>query len=254
MSLLSAWFLAGLTLDAWAHSNLTNLETFFTPWHAVFYSGFTATAVWVVVMVWRNVSQAGSGIGAVPVGYGWTLAALAVFGISGVADGVWHTVWGIETTINILFSPSHLGLGASMVIIVTSPLRAMWSDPEVPAAPSFRQFWPAALSTGMGVAQVLLFLGYGDALKYRAEWIVDGFSTDEQSAATLAARLVISNIVLLAPVLFLARRWWLPFPTVTTVWLPAISLAGAETEGRNANILLTFVVAALAVDLLVRWL
>jgi hypothetical protein len=31
MSLLSAWFLAGLTLDAWAHSNLTNLETFFTP-------------------------------------------------------------------------------------------------------------------------------------------------------------------------------------------------------------------------------
>jgi hypothetical protein len=94
-----------------------------------------------------------------------------------------------------------------MVIIVTSPLRAMWSDPEVPAAPSFRQFWPAALSTGMGVAQVLLFLGYGDALKYRAEWIVDGFSTDEQSAATLAARLVISNIVLLAPVLFLARRW-----------------------------------------------
>ncbi|MFL6088303.1 MAG: hypothetical protein ACJ74F_35090, partial [Mycobacterium sp.] len=54
--------------------------------------------------------------------------------------GVWHTAWGIETTINILFSPSHLGLGASMVIIVTSPLRAMWSDPEVPAAaPSFRQ-------------------------------------------------------------------------------------------------------------------
>jgi hypothetical protein len=92
MSLLSAWFLAGLTLDAWAHSNLTNLETFFTPWHAVIYSGFTATAVWVVVMVWRNVSQAGSGIGVVPVGYGWTVVALAVFGISDVADGVWHTV------------------------------------------------------------------------------------------------------------------------------------------------------------------
>jgi hypothetical protein len=31
MSLLPAWFLAGLTLDAWAHSNLPNLETFFTP-------------------------------------------------------------------------------------------------------------------------------------------------------------------------------------------------------------------------------
>jgi hypothetical protein len=254
MSLLSAWLLAGLTLDAWAHSNLTDLETFFTPWHAVFYSGFAAVAAWVLTMILRNVRRARSGVGAVPVGYGWTVAALVVFGISGIADGVWHTIWGIETTINILFSPSHLGLGASLVIIVTSPLRAMWSDPELPAAPSFGQFWPAALSTGMGLAQVLLFLGYGDALKYRADWIVDGFSTHQQAAATLAARLIISNIVLLAAVLFLARRWRLPFPAVTTVWLPGIALAGAETEGRNTDILLAFVVAALAVDLLARWL
>jgi hypothetical protein len=254
MSLLSAWFLAGLTLDAWAHSNLTDLETFFTPWHAVFYSGFAATATWVLVMVWRNMRQARSGIGAVPVGYGWTVIALAVFGVSGIADGVWHTLWGIETSINILFSPSHLGLGASMVIVVTSPLRAMWSDPDLPAAPTFRQFWPAALSTGMGVAQVLLFLGYGNALTYRAGWIVDGFSTHQQAPTMLAAKLIISNIVLLAPVLFLARRWRLPFWTVTTVWLPAVVLASAQTEARNAGTLLTFVAAALMIDLLARWL
>ena len=254
MCLLSGWLLAGLTLDAWAHSNLTNLETFFTPWHAVFYSGFTATAGWVVAMIVRNVRQGRSGVGVIPVGYGWTVVALAVFGLSGIADGVWHTLWGIETTINILFSPSHLGLGASMVIIVTSPLRAMWSDPELPSAPSFRQFWPAALSTGMAVAQVLLFLGYGDALKYRAEWIVDGFSASQQAAAVLAARLVISNVLLLAPVLFLARRWRIPFWTVTAAWLPAIGLAGAETEARNPGTLLTLIAAGLLVDLLAQWL
>jgi hypothetical protein len=140
MSLLSGWLLAGLTLDAWAHSNLTTLETFFTPWHAVFYSGFTATAAWVVVMVVRNVRQGRSGVGVIPVGYGWTVVALAVFGLSGIADGLWHTLWGIDTDINILFSPSHLGLGASMVIIVTSPLRAMWTDPGLSPAPSLRQF------------------------------------------------------------------------------------------------------------------
>jgi len=254
MCLLSGWLLAGLTLDAWAHSNLTDLETFFTPWHAVFYSGFTATAVWVVVMIVRNVRQGRSGVGVIPVGYGWTVVALTVFGLSGIADGVWHTLWGIETTINILFSPSHLGLGASMVIIVTSPVRAMWSDPELPAAPSFRQFWPAALSTGMAVAQVLLFLGYGDAMKYRAEWIVEGFSGSQQAASMLAARLIITNLVLLAPILFLARHWRLPFWTVTAVWLPAIALAAAETEARNPGTLLTFVAAGLLADLLVRWL
>gem|GEM_PF-3537078 len=38
--LLAAWMTAGIFIDGWAHINLTPLETFFTPWHAVFYSGF----------------------------------------------------------------------------------------------------------------------------------------------------------------------------------------------------------------------
>jgi len=250
MSLLSAWFSTGLTIDAWAHSNIPELETFFTPWHAIFYSGFTATAAWVLVMIVRYVRQGRSGIGVVPVGYGWTVVALAVFGLSGIADAVWHTLWGIETTINILFSPSHLSGVASLIIIVTSPLRAMWSAPELPGAPSFLQFWPAALSIGVAVTQVMLFLGYGNALTYDSGSIVAGLSTPQQAAATLAAKMVISNVVLLAPVLFLARRWRLPFGTVITVWLPAIVLAGAVTEAHFPVTLLTFVVAALLVDLL----
>lgn len=254
MSLLSGWFSNGLTIDAWAHSTRPQLETFFTPWHAVFYSGFTATAAWVLVMILRNVRRGRSGLGVVPVGYGWTVAALAVFGLSGIADGVWHTLWGIETTINILFSPSHLSGVASMVIIVTSPLRAMWSAPEFPVAPSFRQFWPAALSTGLAATQVMLFLGYGDALTYGPGSIVAGLSTPQQAAATLASSMIISNVLLLAPVLFLARRWRLPFWTVTTVWLPVIALAAGESEARYPGTLLTFVVAALLIDTLARWL
>jgi hypothetical protein len=254
MSLLSAWFSTGLTIDAWAHSNIPQLETFFTPWHAVFYSGFTATAAWVLVMIVRNVRQGRSGLGVVPVGYGWTVVALAVFGLSAIADGVWHTLWGIETTINILFSPSHLSGVAAMVIILTSPLRAMWSAPELSGAPSFRQLWPAALSTGVAAAQVMLFLGYGDALTYSPGAIIAGLSTFQQAAALLACRMIISNVVLLAPVLFLARRWRLPFWTVTAVWLPVIALAAAETEARYLGTLLTFVVSALLVDTLAQWL
>jgi hypothetical protein len=33
--LLSTWFTLGLLLDAWAHNHLPELESFFTPWHAV---------------------------------------------------------------------------------------------------------------------------------------------------------------------------------------------------------------------------
>lgn len=42
--LLGLWFTVGLFFDAWAHNNEAHLETFFTPWHAVYYSGFAATA------------------------------------------------------------------------------------------------------------------------------------------------------------------------------------------------------------------
>ncbi len=38
------WLLAGLSLDGWAHRNRPELESFFTPWHAVFYAGFIGGA------------------------------------------------------------------------------------------------------------------------------------------------------------------------------------------------------------------
>ncbi|MGH8601909.1 MAG: hypothetical protein ACREXR_03760, partial [Gammaproteobacteria bacterium] len=43
---LSAWFLGGLYLDGWAHQHIARaeLETFFTPWHAMLYSGLFASA------------------------------------------------------------------------------------------------------------------------------------------------------------------------------------------------------------------
>ena len=68
MVLLSAWFLGGLYLDGWAHHHLAELESFFTPWHAVFYSGFVAVAALLVGtaiadrrrgLAWRQAVPAG---------------------------------------------------------------------------------------------------------------------------------------------------------------------------------------------------
>ncbi len=44
MALVSIWWMGGLFVDAWAHSNVPQLETFFTPWHAVLYSGSRPSA------------------------------------------------------------------------------------------------------------------------------------------------------------------------------------------------------------------
>ena len=48
------WLLTGTYVDGWAHNNLRDLETFFTPWHAVLYSGFAACALWIAALTWRR--------------------------------------------------------------------------------------------------------------------------------------------------------------------------------------------------------
>src|SRR4029450_11411506 len=79
VTLLSGtWLLVGLVVDGWAHNNLQALETFFTPWHALFYSGFVATAAWVLATAGRARQPERSGLAGVPAGYG-----LGVVGVVG---------------------------------------------------------------------------------------------------------------------------------------------------------------------------
>ena len=42
---LGTWVVGGLFLDGWAHVNQPGLETFFSPWHGVFYLGFLVSSV-----------------------------------------------------------------------------------------------------------------------------------------------------------------------------------------------------------------
>ena len=51
---LNSWFVGGLFLDGWAHNHIPELESFFTPWHAVFYTGFLAVAGFLVATLVRN--------------------------------------------------------------------------------------------------------------------------------------------------------------------------------------------------------
>src|SRR2546430_13140200 len=130
-ALLGIWFTVGLMVDAWAHNNVPRLETFFTPWHAVFYSGFAATAGWIIWTVRGSLAAGWSGLKTMPIGYAPAVLAVAGFAVAGGADATWHTVFGIEQDINILFSPTHLALATAMIVIVSTPLRAAWADPSL---------------------------------------------------------------------------------------------------------------------------
>ncbi|WP_449064998.1 hypothetical protein [Planomonospora algeriensis] len=254
-ALLGVWFGVGLMIDAWAHSNLAELETFFTPWHAVFYSGFAAVSGWIIWQVWRGTRTGRQGLAAVPMGYLAGLVAVPAFAAFGFADMMWHTFLGIETDIDILFSPSHLGLIATMSLIITTPLRSAWRAPDVGERPSLGRLLPALLGLAFATTLVSLFVSYGNAMQYGAAHVVEAFSTtDGGGASDLAASIVITDVVLLAPVLLLVRRWHLPFGSVTVLYLVGVLMPGAQTAFENLPILLSFVAAGVASDLLIRWL
>ena len=124
MAVLSCLFLAGLYVDGWAHNHLNRIETFFTPWHAMFYGGFLLIVAFVVWTMLRSHSRGYAWSVALPAGYEWSLFGIAIFALSGLADMLWHVAFGIEKSISALLSPTHLGLATGMMLIFAGPFRA----------------------------------------------------------------------------------------------------------------------------------
>ncbi|MBI1742632.1 PD40 domain-containing protein [Candidatus Acetothermia bacterium] len=122
----SAWFLGGLYLDGWAHNHVAQLETFFTPWHAVFYSGYFAVAGFLAFSMWRHHNKGHLWTRSLPEGYQLTMLGVPIFFLGGIGDMIWHIVFGIERNLEALFSPTHLILATGIALIVSGPLRAAW--------------------------------------------------------------------------------------------------------------------------------
>ena len=135
MAAFGSWLIGGLYLDGWAHIHVPALETFFTPWHAVLYSGYIAGAVALAETLRRNRARGASRWDALPVGYGLSLAGAFLFFFGGLADMLWHIVFGIEEGVEGLISPSHLVLALGGSLMITGPLRAGLAHPAGAARP-----------------------------------------------------------------------------------------------------------------------
>ena len=95
------WFFIGAWIDSSAHTYLIDdIETFFTPWHAVLYSGYAFTVL-VAMYIKNKIRDYKFDVG---------VLGAVIFGFGGASDAVWHTFLGIETGVEPLVSPSHLML------------------------------------------------------------------------------------------------------------------------------------------------
>lgn len=143
---LATWMILGLMVNAYFHSTDADLETFFTPWHGLFYSGFIATAVWLIRLALARRHMTGNILTWAPPGYRSALIGLGVFAPGGAGDTVWHVTLGIETGLEMLLSPTHLTLFVGMLLIVSAPFRAAWTAQPMPSTPPMSKFVAPLLS------------------------------------------------------------------------------------------------------------
>ncbi|WP_110885151.1 hypothetical protein [Deinococcus yavapaiensis] len=210
--LVSWWLMIGIFIDGWAHNTLgEELETFFTPWHAVFYSGYLVTALWIGSLVWRRWREGRRGLSAVPVGYGMALLGIPVFAFGGVGDMLWHIAFGIEVGIEALLSPTHLLLFLGAELIAVSPLVASWRARTSRKAPA-ANVWPAVLSA----TAALSFASFMNMYLWALYRVPQGYG--ENASSGDLASILLTAVMLAAPVLLLVKRWQLPFGAVTVLY------------------------------------
>lgn len=203
----------GLLIDGWAHRNNAGIETFFTPWHAAFYSGFVAVAAWIAFLTRRPRSGfVGSGI---PVGYRLGITGIVVFALGGIADMIWHSIFGIEVSVDALVSPTHLVLLTGILLVLTSPVRSSWHRPTAREV-GWNLAGPAVVAVGLVTLLVQFFYMYASGLTtdtLSAPYRLD----DDFSVVFGILEITITNLLFVGSGLLLIRRWRPPPGTFTFI-------------------------------------
>jgi hypothetical protein len=265
VAVLCAVFLGGAYLDVWAHVHVPELETFFTPWHAVFYAGFFAIAAVTVAPLLRRRVPGMPWSRALPDGYDLSVIGILVFALGGLLDMLWHIVFGIEADVEALLSPSHLVLAVGSALILTGPLRAAWRRHDAVAS------WPAIVSLGLLLSVFSFFTQY--AHHFGRPWPAAGNRPTAQVFATVAPDPVFRNAeiqnlyvahgfgvaavllqaALIAAIALLAVRRWgprLPAGAFTVVFGMNALLIGAARD--QLHLLPGAVAAGIVADVMLR--
>ncbi len=214
MSLLSCWFIGGLFIDGWAHSHGRVDNTFFTPWHAILYSGYFSMAIALIVTVWLNHNHGYSWQRAIPRGYLLSLLGVPLFTIAGIGDLIWHTLFGFEVGVEPLLSPTHLLLAFSAALMITGPLRAAWgrTDKVQALELGWRELQPALFSLVTFLALLSFFTSFAHPI-VDVELVTQSVANGDKSRTI--AGLLLQTIILMGTIFVVLRRWQLPIGSMT---------------------------------------
>ena len=245
VALAGLWPVGGLYLDGWAHTHVPALETFFTPWHAVLYSGFLVLAASLVPAAWWR--RRAPVRDALPAGYPLGLVGAVVFLLAGIADMTWHTLLGVEVDLEALLSPPHLVLMTAGILMLGTPLRSAAARRASLTGPL--DHVPAIVSAFSVTAVAAFFLEY---LSPFLDVPVAG--TDPGGQAPGVGEYLVTTVLLVVPVLYASTRLGrVPPGTIAAVAVAAAVPVGIFNDFGLPAGQLWVLPGAVAAEVIVWW-
>jgi hypothetical protein len=219
--LLGLWCLAGLLIDATAHLSGVVDDTFFTEWHALWYSGATAYGAYIFYAVLPEggiaelVRRPFGVLGDIAPQHRAGVWGIIIFGAAGFGDMIWHELLGVETSLDILLSPTHIGLFAGLALSVSGPMWSAWAD-EKSGTEGFTS--QLLLAFGVGAAWTVLLI----LTRFSHLWIAPleqvcyapkgalGCESRYEDALQMGLNMVYVQAMMTAGALLLFLRRWQP--------------------------------------------
>lgn len=246
----SAWWIAGVFLDGWAHTHLDSaLETIFTPWHAVFYSGVLAVTFLLFIQLYINHTKGYAWKRSLPREYMFSLFGLILVFVGGPGDLIWHSLFGIEVGIEALLSPTHILLAVGGAVVVSGPLHAIWyRDRKIQTIHKI----PVILS----FTYLLMTLGFMLQFlhPFNFPWMSQTFFNENVINNDIAGGLGVANAIVFTGIfigLILAsiRHWLFPFGSFAAV-LTLNAFAVTMMHGEFYIFIITAFISGILIDIL----
>lgn len=237
LALLVATVTFGLAIDTRSHRMSAAIDTFFTREHALGYAGATACGLFMLYLIRSRQISGLTGRKSIPLGLESAVAGLGVYVVGGIGDLSWHTAFGVEQELKILFSPTHLLLMSAMLMLAFGPIRSAWMTRDLdsegvssnsPEALGIRAFCPIALAGGSMATVLNIFFTYAspyEASVFTVEipLLFQQFGTFLQVAATLGV--FVHTLIFFGIIMLMLRRWPLPAGTILLMLtIPALSM------------------------------
>lgn len=215
-SLLNLWLIAGLYVDGWSHEHGKPLVTFFTPWHAFFYAGFFAVALFLMYPTLRNFFHYRQLKLFYPAYYLTAVIGLIIFGLGGIGDVIWHGFYGFEKQIDAILSPTHLGLYVGMFLIFIAPFNAIRQQKQIPY--SLKNTFTLILFATIIFSFFSFLTQYANPLISPFAFSTHKTGINYYGQTIGLVSLFIHLTFLLTPLLLVISRYRLPFGSLTFIF------------------------------------